>query len=160
MDNEKTPFSANIKQPGLGAVTILLIIGAILGFQLGRWSNSYELQSLLSPTPVSCTLEAKVCPDGSSVGRVPPSCEFAPCPFFAPPSPTLAATDSAKGGCVQAGCSGQLCVSENQSDIVTTCEMRDEYSCLQYSSCEPQKNGACGWTQTPSYTDCLNNLQR
>ena len=29
---------------------------------------------------VVCTLEAKLCPDGSSVGRVPPSCEFAPCP--------------------------------------------------------------------------------
>jgi len=28
----------------------------------------------------ACTLEAMVCPDGSSVGRVGPSCEFAPCP--------------------------------------------------------------------------------
>jgi hypothetical protein len=27
-----------------------------------------------------CTEEAKLCPDGTSVGRVPPSCEFAPCP--------------------------------------------------------------------------------
>ena len=32
------------------------------------------------PAPVFCTMEAKLCPDGSSVGRVPPSCEFAPCP--------------------------------------------------------------------------------
>lgn len=30
--------------------------------------------------PVACTLEAKICPDGSAVGRVGPSCEFAPCP--------------------------------------------------------------------------------
>lgn len=29
---------------------------------------------------VACTMEAKVCPDGTSVGRVAPSCEFAPCP--------------------------------------------------------------------------------
>jgi len=29
---------------------------------------------------VACTMEAKICPDGSSVGRVPPDCEFAPCP--------------------------------------------------------------------------------
>lgn len=29
---------------------------------------------------VACTMDAKICPDGSSVGRVPPSCEFAPCP--------------------------------------------------------------------------------
>jgi len=30
--------------------------------------------------PNACTEEAKLCPDGSSVGRVPPNCEFAPCP--------------------------------------------------------------------------------
>lgn len=30
--------------------------------------------------PVACTLDAKLCPDGSSVGRVGPNCEFAPCP--------------------------------------------------------------------------------
>lgn len=30
--------------------------------------------------PVACTLEAKICPDGSYVGRIAPSCEFAPCP--------------------------------------------------------------------------------
>ncbi len=29
---------------------------------------------------VACTMEAKLCPDGSSVGRTGPSCEFAPCP--------------------------------------------------------------------------------
>jgi hypothetical protein len=27
-----------------------------------------------------CTLEAKICPDGTAVGRMGPSCEFAPCP--------------------------------------------------------------------------------
>lgn len=30
--------------------------------------------------PVFCTMDAKVCPDGSSVGRIAPNCEFAPCP--------------------------------------------------------------------------------
>lgn len=33
-----------------------------------------------SQEPVFCTLEAKLCPDGSAVGRVGPNCEFAPCP--------------------------------------------------------------------------------
>jgi nitrosocyanin len=31
-------------------------------------------------TPTACTMEAKVCPDGSSVGRTGPNCEFAACP--------------------------------------------------------------------------------
>jgi hypothetical protein len=29
---------------------------------------------------VACTMDARQCPDGSFVGRIPPSCEFAPCP--------------------------------------------------------------------------------
>ena len=32
------------------------------------------------PEPVACTMDAKICPDGSGVGRVGPNCEFAPCP--------------------------------------------------------------------------------
>ena len=43
---------------------------------------------------VACTLEAKLCPDGSAVGRMGPDCGFAPCP--AQPAPNL--TDD--GGCV------------------------------------------------------------
>lgn len=33
-----------------------------------------------TPVPVACTMEAKLCPDGSYVGRSGPKCEFAPCP--------------------------------------------------------------------------------
>jgi hypothetical protein len=29
---------------------------------------------------VACTMDAKVCPDGSAVGRMPPDCQFAACP--------------------------------------------------------------------------------
>lgn len=30
---------------------------------------------------VFCTMDAKLCPDGETyVGRIPPTCEFAPCP--------------------------------------------------------------------------------
>lgn len=33
-----------------------------------------------TPIQQACTLEAKVCPDGSTVGRTGPDCAFAPCP--------------------------------------------------------------------------------
>lgn len=39
------------------------------------WSILHKQQ-----TPVACTMEAKLCPDSSSVGRQGPKCEFAPCP--------------------------------------------------------------------------------
>lgn len=159
MDSQNTPFSSNVKQPGLGVVFVLLLVGAMVGFQLGRWSNDYDRSVLISPTIKPCTEEAKVCPDGSSVGRIGPNCEFAECPYFIP-SPSPVATDSAKSGCVKAGCSSQLCVPISQSDIVTTCEYKDEYDCLQFSRCEMQQNGVCGWTQTPEYSRCLTDLKK
>ncbi len=33
--------------------------------------------------PLACTMEAKICPDGSGVGRTGPNCEFAECPAVA-----------------------------------------------------------------------------
>jgi len=35
--------------------------------------------------PTACTQEAKICPDGTAVGRTEPNCEFAPCPEVTPP---------------------------------------------------------------------------
>ena len=37
-----------------------------------------------STQPVACTMEAKLCPDGSAVGRTGPNCEFAACPEVKP----------------------------------------------------------------------------
>jgi hypothetical protein len=34
--------------------------------------------------PVACTADARLCPDGTAVGRVPPDCDFAPCPACSP----------------------------------------------------------------------------
>jgi len=33
-----------------------------------------------SASPVACTQEAKLCPDGTAVGRTGPKCEFEACP--------------------------------------------------------------------------------
>lgn len=38
---------------------------------------------------VACTMEAKLCPDGSAVGRTGPNCEFAPCPGEGPSEPAM-----------------------------------------------------------------------
>jgi len=40
-----------------------------------------------------CTLEGKVCPDGSVVGRTGPNCEFAPCPSTGTATGQAVATD-------------------------------------------------------------------
>lgn len=38
------------------------------------------VEDISETQPVACTLDAKICPDGSAVGRTGPNCEFAPCP--------------------------------------------------------------------------------
>ncbi len=68
----------NYKFVSIFAVLFIVLVGVAGAF--------YFYPSLGSPvavvpdTPVACTEEAKVCPDGSSVGRTGPDCEFAACP--------------------------------------------------------------------------------
>lgn len=65
----------------LSALFIAASSGA-LGYYMGIRSSAGPS---ITPPPgdfASCTMEAKICPDGTSVGRVPPQCDFAPCPDF------------------------------------------------------------------------------
>ena len=56
--------------------------------------------------------------------------------------------------CRATGCSGQLCAEE---EAITTCEFLPEYTCYKQATCERQKNGECGWTETKALTECLAN---
>lgn len=48
---------------------------------LERFLRSYFVDDeSIEDEPVACTMEAKLCPDGSAVGRTGPNCEFASCP--------------------------------------------------------------------------------
>ena len=58
------------------------------------------------------------------------------------------------GGCKRSGCSGQLCVDENEQ-VFTTCDMWPGYACYRDARCERQQNGQCGWTQTADLRSCL-----
>lgn len=44
------------------------------------------------PAPIACTEEAKICPDGSAVGRTGLNCEFAACPTAGTPTSTPTST--------------------------------------------------------------------
>lgn len=71
----------------IGAIAILLIVGAGAYYLGMQKNNPPSSNSAPSPTPemVACTADAKMCPDGSAVGRVGPNCEFAPCPGSSAP---------------------------------------------------------------------------
>ena len=58
-------------------ITFLLISACIL--TIGAvWVYTVAKRPL--PSERGCTLEAKICPDGSAVGRSGPNCAFAACP--------------------------------------------------------------------------------
>ena len=58
-------------------IAIILFVGVFfLGFWIG---TKYEKKPHFDDM-TACTLDAKICPDGSSVGREGPNCEFAACP--------------------------------------------------------------------------------
>lgn len=50
-----------------------VMVGAALAFYI-------SIKTTPANSKRACTMDAKVCPDGSSVGRTGPNCEFSPCP--------------------------------------------------------------------------------
>lgn len=59
--------------PSTGISTIDALIAAL----------NQKTSSPTSTSPVACALDEKICPDGTSVGRIPPGCQFTPCPVTA-----------------------------------------------------------------------------
>lgn len=55
-----------------------LILGIVIAGTFGAAFYVHAHKSFSKR--VACTMEAKLCSDGSSVGRVGPDCEFAACP--------------------------------------------------------------------------------
>lgn len=70
------------KPRGVALVPLMAVIGGIVA--LGLIATVVVLTVTSSNTTnsntVACTEEAKLCPDGSYVGRTGPKCEFAACP--------------------------------------------------------------------------------
>lgn len=61
--------------------TRLLILGALLlAVAIGAMWYFTGTRIPTGGGQVACTMETKLCPDGSSVGRIGPNCEFAACP--------------------------------------------------------------------------------
>lgn len=88
MDNARLIHSAAKSVTNQGMDTLLENISQRLSIDLSNGGTLTQIMNALSqtesvpeaPAATACTLEAKLCPDGSAVGRQGPSCEFAPCP--------------------------------------------------------------------------------
>ncbi|MEA2701777.1 MAG: hypothetical protein QOE22_486 [Candidatus Parcubacteria bacterium] len=60
-------------------LALLLVLIVVLG--LGGFVYRYTMEQPDQTDVTACTMEARICPDGSSVGRSGPDCSFAPCAF-------------------------------------------------------------------------------
>lgn len=123
---------------------------------------------VINPQSKACTEEAKICPDGSAVGRVGPNCEFAACPSCSCPADYTLEGDVCNPNCyystpkclmpsVQCGYQGLEGLCKAAGGTVTT-----QLCCLS-SSDFPNTCliGACGCSPTDSHAvkvcDCGEN---
>lgn len=131
---------------GLFLIFIFVLAGAISGFLKEGLLKPFEKSQPDMPESAVCPMDAKLCSDGSYVGRIPPDCDFAACP-----------KEDLVNVCKKTGCSLQLC---SDKDIVTTCEYLTEYACYRTARCEKQANGSCGWTMSDELDRCLAEARR
>ena len=71
---------------------LIVIAGAGIWFISTHPAPKPPVDNNFPSRPVACTLEAKICPDGSAVGRTGPNCEFAACPEVIPMKSGIAGT--------------------------------------------------------------------
>lgn len=128
---------------------IILIIIAILATIMYFVSGRFQTQN----QPIPCTLEARICPDGSAVGRSGPNCEFAPCPTLAPSQKAIC------GGIAGIKCpEGYICqLDGNYPDATGICVNKTSpvelYECPKgdYVDCMPGPDRLKKTKCTPQY---------
>lgn len=109
----------------------------------GRWKiDSVVTRDVLAPEPSPDPIPSKEPKPGIGQELVP----------IVPDDPIV------RGECRRGGCSGQVC-TDDDPNVMTTCEWREEYACYQDATCERQANGKCGWTQTTKLAECLANAR-
>jgi putative hemolysin len=74
----------------------------------------------------ACTMEAKICPDGSAVGRTGPNCEFAPCP-----GDNVGMANPASVNCLAKG--GTISMGKNKKGEYGVCLFEDNRQCEEWA---------------------------
>jgi putative hemolysin len=103
---------------------IIAIVAVILGVA-GVLAWKYQLLSK-NEENTFCTMDAKICPDGSSVGRIPPTCEFQSCP-----ETSVGIANPASENCIAKG--GRLEIRENTDGEYGICIAPDNTECDEWA---------------------------
>lgn len=68
----------------MAKVIVIIVAGLLFAWYA---SSVFEETFGQADTQTVCTMDAKICPDGSAVGRSGPACEFAQCPAMSDTEP-------------------------------------------------------------------------
>ena len=139
------------KKHRLNTILLSIVIALLVAVLAYVIFSNFKKGSSENPKveKTACTMDAKVCPDGSSVGRTGPKCEFI-CPEI-----------KEKNDCILAGCYKNDCVDPalylppNCVAMPPTPAMEREFSCYKSTKCERQANKQCGWTETAELKACI-----
>ncbi len=125
---------------------VKIVLGVLLLLFLS--SSSGCLQE--TAAPVACTADAKICPDGTAVGRIAPDCKFAPCPddSVEPASDTPRPNqfpDTFKAECVDGQIQEALCPDRVTTYLAENC-VDGKWATVNYirNPCEPLPNSEPG----------------
>lgn len=118
-----------------GFSSLVIIIGIFVLLSLGVGTYIIQKSPIATPIPVV------------SISSTPAST------FTPTPTPVAVL-------CVTGGCSGELCLSEQEKGIVSACIYKPEFVCYKKARCEVQQNGVCGWMQTPELAACIKTARQ
>ncbi len=138
------------KKSGLALPLLLLSFFILLIFAFGAlyFKNSIEIHAPAR----ACTLEARLCPDGTTVGRGGPNCEFPSCPPIQPTvintnQPTVEPTPTASfsANCCTRGqlSQGYQCQKNCGPPVERLSGPPATYSCLSPEQAEQRKYYGC-----------------
>jgi len=104
-------FDANLNATRLGCVSVCALNVETKIAAIG-WRCTGTVPPADTDSGTACTMEAKICPDGSAVGRNGPNCEFTPCP-------------------TEALCEGGTCPADDNQKTTCPAGSRDADACIQ-----------------------------
>jgi hypothetical protein len=78
---------------------------------------------------------------------------LAACGDNAGPEVPVGLSQHEAGNCFIGGCSMETCTADGPTP--SPCIYVAAYACYRDATCEPQPDGACGWTPTDELTSCL-----
>jgi len=136
----------------IAIIIAIIVISLAVGFAVA-WNIAKEK----APNGIACTQEAKLCADGSAVGRTGPNCEFAPCPEDVEPEPafqclkdsdcpstTLGTGPSTNYMCQEIQGSGTACPDNDPSCVPTYTIIQGECKLKEGSRCNLDSDCASG----------------